>query len=341
MPADVDKDLFKRSIKYFDEDVLMAAGLRIRRLAKQADEYPPTERVKRITEIIGYFRNPDKETVLTPWRVVNMHMSDTVGGYCFLNEQFDAKDPLEEPRFVSQGDVTEELFNRKDSKILEINSKSGLYPLYVAYSLYRKRLTKKEEEYSFEEQTEIWNQVLNDNVFVLCKTKMAKAITQRTLTGFSGAKTNTRYLPHLLDNMQTDMVRVVRKILNPHTWDKEGEKMKFDAVVGNPPYQISDGGAQASATPIYNLFVELSKKISNEYVSLIMPSRWMTGGKGLDEFRNTMIHDEHILKLYDHFNASDCFTNVDIKGGVCYFLRDKNKKDLCEVVSFTKEGIYT
>ncbi|MGN0805330.1 MAG: Eco57I restriction-modification methylase domain-containing protein [Candidatus Coproplasma sp.] len=337
MPADVDKDLFKRSIKYFDEDVLMAAGLRIRRLAKQADEYPPTERVKRITDIIGYFRNPDKETVLTPWRVVNMHMSDTIGGYCFLNEQFDAKDPLEEPRLVSQGDVTEELF-RTDSKILEINSKSGLYPLYVAYSLYRKRLTKKEEEYSLEEQTEIWNQVLKDNVFVLCKTKMAKAITQRTLTGFSGAKTNTRYLPHLLDNMQTDMERVVRKILNPHTWDKEGEKMKFDAVVGNPPYQISDGGAKASAMPVYNYFVESAKKCNPSYLSMIMPARWYAGGKGLDEFRNTMLNDNRTRLLVDFANSADCFSNVNIAGGVCYFLWDKDYSGKCHVININKNN---
>ena len=237
MPQDVDKDLFKRSIKYFDEDVLMAAGLRIRRLAKQADEYPPTERVKRITEIIGHFRNPDKETVLTPWRVVNMHMSDTVGGYCFLNEQFDTKDPLEEPRYVSQGNVTEELFGNKGSKILEINSKSGLYPLYVAYSLYRKRLPKKEEDLTFEEQSAIWNEVLKDNVFVLCKTTMAEKITQRTLAGFTKAQTNTHYQPHLLERMQEDMDWVVKKITNPAVWGKEGERMKFDAIVGNPPYQ--------------------------------------------------------------------------------------------------------
>lgn len=206
MPQDVDKLLFKRSIKYFDEDVLMAAGLRIRRLAKQADEYPPTERVKRITEIIGHFRNPDKETVLTPWRVVNMHLSDTIGGYCFLNEQFDAKDPLEEPRYVSQGDVTEELFGNKNSKILEINSKSGLYPLYVAYSMFRSRLTKKEEEYNPEELSALWNSVLKDNVFVLCKTTMAEKITKRTLAGFTDSYTNTHYQPHLLERMQEDMV---------------------------------------------------------------------------------------------------------------------------------------
>ena len=339
MPQDVDKLLFKRSIKYFDEDVLMAAGLRIRRLAKQADEYPPTERVKRITEIIGHFRNPDKETVLTPWRVVNMHLSDTIGGYCFLNEQFDAKDPLEEPRYVSQGDVTEELFGNKNSKILEINSKSGLYPLYVAYSMFRSRLTKKEEEYNPEELSALWNSVLKDNVFVLCKTTMAEKITKRTLAGFTDSYTNTHYQPHLLERMQEDMAWVVKKITNPAVWGKEGERMKFDAIIGNPPYQVSDGGAQASSMPIYNLFVEMSKSLPCRFISIIMPSRWMTGGKGLDEFRMEMINDSHIIKLYDHINATDCFSNVDIKGGICYFLRDNITEDLCEVTSFAKDGV--
>ena len=339
MPQDVDKDLFKRSIKYFDEDVLMAAGLRIRRLAKQADEYPPTERVKRITEIIGHFRNPDKETVLTPWRVVNMHMSDTVGGYCFLNEQFDSKDPLEEPRFVSQGKVTEDLFGSNDSKILEINSKSGLYPLYIAYSLYRKRLPKKEEELTFEEQTAIWNEVLQDNVFVLCKTTMAEKITKRTLAGFTEAKTNTRYQPHLLERMQEDMDWVVKKITNPVVWGKEGERMKFDAIVGNPPYQVSDGGNAASATPVYNLFVENAIKTNTEYISMIMPARWYAGGKGLDGFRAKMLGNAHIENLYDFADSADCFEGVNIAGGLCYFLFNKGYQGECCVFNKSKSKI--
>jgi site-specific DNA-methyltransferase (adenine-specific) len=115
--------------------------------------------------------------------------------------------------------------------------------------------------------------------------------------------------------------------------------MNFDAVIGNPPYQVSDGGAQASATPVYNLFVDIGKQIDSRYISMIMPSRWMTGGKGLDDFRNKMIHDTHIKKLCDHIDSHDCFINVDIKGGVCYLLRDKNYDGLCDVVTYTKSGI--
>lgn len=116
--------------------------------------------------------------------------------------------------------------------------------------------------------------------------------------------------------------------------------MKFDAIVGNPPYQMSDGGAQASATPVYNLFVDVSKKLNANYISMIMPSRWMTGGKGLDKFRDDMIHDKHFLVLHDYLNPKDCFNNVDIKGGVCYFLRDKNTESRCKIYSHTTEGLY-
>jgi len=326
MPQDVDKDLFKRSIKYFDEDVLMAAGLRIRRLAKQADEYPPTERVKRITEIIGHFRNPDKETVLTPWRVVNMHLSDTIGGYCFLNEKFDAKDPLEEPRYVSQGSVTENLFGNKDSKILEINSKSGLYPLYVAYSLYRKRLPKKEEDLTFEEQSAIWNEVLKDNVFVLCKTTMAEKITKRTLAGFTKAQTNTHYQPHLLERMQENMDWVVKKITNPAVWGKEGERMKFDAIVGNPPYQeniSSDASNSSLGKQLFPYFIKLSILLASNYSSLITPSRWFKGDaqdKSFIKLREFITEKQHFSKFYVYTDASEIFSHVVIKGGVNYYL---------------------
>lgn len=113
--------------------------------------------------------------------------------------------------------------------------------------------------------------------------------------------------------------------------------MKFNAVVGNPPYQIMDGGAQASAKPVYNCFVEQGKALKPNYLSMIMPARWYSGGKGLDGFREMMLNDTHLREIHDFISASDCFSNVEIKGGVCYFLWDCNYLGDC-VISAHENG---
>ena len=146
MPKNVTKEDFERFKKYYDPDVFREAGKRIREMARAADKFTIEERIERITTIFNTFRNPDKETVLTPWRVVNMHMSDCFGGWCFYGESFDEKDILSIPRYVDCGKVTQNIF-RPESHILEINSKSGLYPLYVAYNIYRSRVEAAKAKY--------------------------------------------------------------------------------------------------------------------------------------------------------------------------------------------------
>ena len=338
MPKEVDKELFKELLIFYDEDVIEGAGMRIRRLAKAADEMMPTQRVMRIAEIFSYFRNPAKETVLTPWRVVNMHMGDTIGGYNFYKEGYSERDGLlEAPRLIEQPNVTVDLFLNENVRVLEMNSKSGLYPLYVAYTIYRFLLPKDENQLTLEEANKYWQAALKDHLFVLCQTSMAVSITKRTLTGYSDRPVNAVYLTKLLERMK-DKKRLTNKLTNPETWSKEGERVRFDAVIGNPPYQSETGGgstvlAATQAKPVFQLFIQQAKCINPRYISMIIPARWYNGGIGLNEFRTEMLNDTHIVKLVDYVNAKELFPTVDIAGGICYFLRDSGAEDLCQVIN--------
>lgn len=317
MPKGVTKQRFNAFKKYYDPDIFTAAAKRIRAMARAADRLSIEERIERIAAIFATFRNPDKETVLTPWRVVNMHMSDTLGGYTFYNEDF--SETIEEPRFVERGAVTAEVFT-PDSHLLEINSKTGLYPLYLAYSIYRSRLRNQMfSPEALEEHQAIWDAAVAENIFVVCKTPMAKSITRRTLLGFREGKTNMWAPEDLINKVKNQPELFIKKV-----GDLVGKNVKIKAIVGNPPYQVMDGGAQASSLPVYHFFVDVSKKVNAKCISLIMPARWYAGGRGLDEFRASMLVDRTIKYFHDYPKASELFDNVEIKGGLCYFLMDSD-----------------
>ena len=340
----MDKEKFEKFKKYYDPDIFREAGKRIREMARAADKFTIEERIERIAAIFNTFRNPDKETVLTPWRVVNMHMSDCLGGWCFYDEEF--KQPLAVPRYVDQGKVTKDVF-RTNTHILEINSKSGLYPLYVAYNIYRARVETAKQKYgevSHDFAMNLWDATIEENILVVCKTPMAKSITRRTLAGFRHTKVNAQYYKDLIQNISERPESVVNTFRDGKRFWKinQDTNMKFDAIVGNPPYQVMDGGAQASAQPIYNLFVQLAKKANAHYISMIMPARWYAGGRGLDDFREEMLNDKSIKRLDDFINPETVFPNTNIRGGLCYFLRDSlynNLKDNVRIVTHDKTGI--
>ena len=334
MPKKFTKEMMLQIAHLVKIDVLISSAAEIIEETKKADALPIEQRVMVIAEMLSRFHFPDKETVLTPWRVVNMHMSDTIGGFDFYDAQH--KQMVLEPRWVDRGKVTQDVFGPTATKIMEINSKSGVYPLYLAYTLYRKRC----EERLFpietdQEKQQVWEQVLNENLFVLCKTKMAKKITERVLRGYTDTTTHCEVYPDLVSilkgNNRAKKNKLIKDLQSRRFWkiDNNNKSMKFNAIVGNPPYNIMDGGNNASASPIYNLFISLAKKCNPLYISMIMPSKWYSGGKGLDGFRAEMLNDSRIQMLVDYTNSVDCFPSVDIAGGVCYFLWNNKYSGLC------------
>ena len=317
MPKGVTKQRFNAFKKYYDPDIFTAAAKRIRAMARAADRLSIEERIERIAAIFATFRNPDKETVLTPWRVVNMHMSDCLGGYTFFNEDF--SETIEEPRFVDRGDVTAEVFT-PDSHLLEINSKSGLYPLYLAYNIYRSRLRNQMfSPESLEEHQAIWDAAVAENIFVICKTPMAKRITERTLLGFRKGNTNMWAPEDLINKIKNQPELFIKKV-----GDLVGKNVKIKAVVGNPPYQ--EEGESTRKAPIYHLFYDAAFKLS-PIVSLITPGRYLfKAGQTPAEWMDRMLADPH-FKVVDYFQKSnEVFPTVDIKGGVAIGLRNANKE---------------
>lgn len=336
MPKGVTKEIFEQFKKYYDPEVFCSAGKRIRAMAKAADALDIEDRIERITAIFNTFRNPDKETVLTPWRVVNMHLGDCLGGWVFYDETKEKQ--IVVPRFVDNGDVTREVF-ASDARILEINSKSGLYPLYMAYSIYRTRLSDKLDASDTMEDTperhlKVWDAVLRENIFVLCKTQMAKSITRRTLRGFRPVKVNTRYYEDLINQISHKTAKFVSQMKQGKNYWKANEDndMKFTAIVGNPPYQITTD--RTSDTPIYHLFMDVAFQICDK-VSFITPARFLfNAGKTPAEWNNRVLNDPHFKVIWYKPKSTDVFPNVDIKGGVAVTFRNA-VEDFGSVGTFT------
>lgn len=324
MPKGVTKEIFGQFKKYYDSDVFRESGVKIREMARAADKLSIEERIERISSIFATFRNPDKETVLTPWRVVNMHLAQSLGGWCFYDKDYNEQ--ILEPELIKQNEITDEVF-KKNTHILEINSKSGLYALYCAYSVYRTR-SKLElgPKPTREMEIDLWKKVLAENIFLICKTPMAKKIVQRTLAGFTGTKVNAHYFEDLVNQLKNKPENFISKVSKTNYWKKDGnEDMKFDAIVGNPPYQIMATGDANGSDPIYHLFIDAACKLG-EKVSFIHPARFLfNAGKTPKDWNEKMLNDEHYKVVQYWANSGDVFPTVDIKGGVAVTYWDKNK----------------
>ena len=353
MPKGISKEDFNKIRKCFNATRFEEAGKKYRALTREADFMHIDERFRQITEIFSYFRNPDKETVLTPWRVVNMHMSDTIGGWCWYAESFDEKTGvLDTPRYVDQGDVTRQLFDNVDlagevqTKILEINSKTGLYPLYVTYSLFRRRLDEyikaeciDKETVSVQEEQVVWDDIVKDNMYVICNTPMAVGITRRTLFGFRQVdqKANIKNV-QLIERASKNQEELMQELKSIGFWkgNTSKQEMKFNAVVGNPPYQLSGHGQKP--LPIYQNFIDLARTLKPKCISIVSPSRWFAAND-LKEFRDSIIKENKIDIIHDFADARLCFPNVEIKGGISYFRWNDDSNQYCNFFIHNDKGV--
>lgn len=334
MPAGFTKDMFKDITKYYDAEVFIEAGRIIRQRAKSFDSLDFIERAEEIATLFGSFKNPDKETVLTPWRVVNMQIAKGIGGLNFYDDNFESMTDSATPNLHwVDTDVTDSVYH-PETKIIDINAKTGLYPLHAAMSLYYQYVQNNDDN-RFDADS-VYRGILANNIYAIAKTPMAKTITERTLTGYKKYKTNVVYIENFSNTLKSS-IEEGKKLV-----EEAFGKVKFDVVIGNPPYQESDGGANASASPTYHYFVEVAKALTPQYISLIMPSRWYSGGKGLDSFRDTMLSDIHIRQILDFPNPDEVFPSTNIRGGVCVVNWDKSwnsNKNLTRVITFENNVI--